>query len=164
MAGPLVPPVAEEDTAIMDLPEQWLNKSFEEILSYRLDAWFTSSNPTPEINYESIRGRRSYASNIAGAYYAVRLPVLEYLRQIRRQAGVIVLMEVYPDWIPLGVWRFREICREALKRMPVRVGTLEEALSEMSTRLRLDLEKWFEKSEILRSFKAQTRLTSFMDT
>jgi hypothetical protein len=71
-------------------------------------------------------------------------------------------MEVYPDWIPLGVWRFREICREALKQMPVRVNTLEEALGEMSMRLRLNLEKWLERSEILRSFKAQTRLTSFI--
>ena len=141
---------------ILLFPSSWMFEAQE--------AWFTSPNPTPDINYEFIHGRRSYASNLAGAYYAVRLPVLEYLRQIRRQAGVIVLMEVYPEWIPLGVWRFREICREALKQMPVRVNTLEEALGEMSMRLRLDLEKWLEKSEILRSFKAQTRLTSFIRT
>ena len=139
---------------ILLLPSSWMFEAQE--------AWLTSPNPTPDINYEYIHGRRSYASDLAGAYYAVRLPVLEYLRQLRRQAGAIVLMEVYPEWIPLGVWRFREICREALKQIPVRVNTLEEALGEMSARLRLDLEKWLERSEILRSFKAQTRLTSFI--
>ncbi len=141
---------------ILLFPSSWMFEAQE--------AWLTSPNPTPEIDYESIHGRRSYASNLAGAYYAVRLPVLEYLRRIRRQAGVMVLMEVYPEWIPLGVWRFREICREALKQMPVKVSTLEEALNEMNMRLRLNLAKCLEKSEILRSFKAQTRLTSFTDT
>ncbi len=141
---------------ILLLPSSWMFEAQE--------AWLTSPNPTPDINYEFTRGRRSYASKLAGAYYAVRLPVLEYLKQIRRQAGVIALMEVYPEWIPLGVWRFREICREALKQVPVRANTLEEALGEMSTRLRLNLEKWLEKSEILRSFKAQTRLPRFIGT
>jgi hypothetical protein len=139
---------------ILLFPSSWMFEAQE--------AWLTSPNPIPEINYEFIHGRKSYASDLAGAYYAVRLPVLEYLRRIRRQAGAIVLMEVYPEWIPLGVWRFREICREALRQTPVRVNTLEEALCEMRTRLRLKLEKWLDKSEILRSFKAQTRLTSFI--
>jgi hypothetical protein len=140
---------------ILLFPSSWMFEAQE--------AWLSSANPTPDINYELIHGRQSYASNLAGAYYAVRLPVLEYLKQIRRQAGAIVLMEVYPDWIPLGVWRFREICREALKKTPVIVNTLEEALGEMSARLRLNLEKWLERSKILRSFKEQTRLTSYID-
>ena len=36
LAGPLVPPILEEDTSVMDQPERWLNRSFEEILSYRM--------------------------------------------------------------------------------------------------------------------------------
>ena len=55
------------------------------------------------IDYELLSGRRSYAKDLEGAYYAARLPVLEYLRHVRRQAGAVVLMEVYPEWIPLGV-------------------------------------------------------------
>ena len=113
------------------------------------------------MNYELIQGRKSYASNLAGAYYATRLPVLEYLQQTRRQAGALVFMEVYPEWIPLGVWRFREICREALRRKPIILNTLGEALDEMENRLRLPLIRWLEKSEILRIFKTQTRLTQF---
>jgi hypothetical protein len=71
-------------------------------------------------------------------------------------------MEVYPEWIPLGVWRFREICRGALRRSPIVFNTLEEALDEMRKRLRLPLSRWLEKTEILRWFKSQTRLTKFL--
>jgi hypothetical protein len=139
---------------ILLFPSSWMFEAQE--------AWLTSPNPTPAVNYELVQGRRSYASALAGAYYAARLPVLEYLWQIRRQAGALVLMEVYPEWIPLGVWRFREICREALRREPGRFNTLEETLNEMRKRLRLPLPRWLERSEILQWLKAQTRLTKFL--
>ncbi|MCK5593097.1 hypothetical protein KAI31_03265, partial [Candidatus Bathyarchaeota archaeon] len=126
------------------------------------EAWLLSPNSTPGVNYELVHGRKSYASDLAGAYYAARLPVLQYLKQIRRQAGALVLMEVYPEWIPLGVWRFREICREALKKKPATFNTLEEALNEVEKRLRLPLARWIEKSEIMRWFETQTRLTRFL--
>ncbi|MFH0748430.1 MAG: hypothetical protein V1915_00695 [Candidatus Bathyarchaeota archaeon] len=138
---------------ILLFPSSWMFEAQE--------AWLTSSQPTPEVDYEFLPGRRSYASNLEGAYYAVRLPLLEYLRQIRRQAGAVVFMEVYPEWIPLGVWRFREICREALRRDPLKVKTVGEALNELKKRLRLPLQRWLERSEILRWQKAQTRLTKF---
>lgn len=36
LAGPLVPPLSTSDTSIMDLPEMWLDKSFDDILGYRM--------------------------------------------------------------------------------------------------------------------------------
>jgi len=139
---------------ILLFPSSWMFEAQE--------AWLTSPNSVPAVNYEHVQGRRSYASDLAGAYYAARLPILEYLKRMRRQAGALVLMEVYPEWIPLGVWRFREICREALRRQPVMFNTLEEALDEIGRRLRLPLERWLERSEILRWLKSQTRLTKFL--
>jgi hypothetical protein len=139
---------------VLLFPTSWMFEAQE--------AWLMSPYVIPEMNYELIQGRKSYASNLAGAYYATRLPILEYLQQIKRQAGALVLMEVYPEWIPLGVWRFREICREALRRKPIIHNTLGEALTEMKNRLRLPLVRWLEKSEILRIFKSQTRLTDFL--
>ena len=138
---------------VLLLPSSWMFEAQE--------AWLMSPNVVPDINYELINGRKTYASDLAGAYYATRLPVLEYLQQIKRQAGVLVFMEVYPEWIPLGVWRFREICREALRKKPIIRNTFGEALDEMTNRLRLPLKKWIEKSKILRIFKTQTRLTQF---
>jgi len=139
---------------ILLFPSSWMFEAQE--------AWLISPNPIPGVNYELVHGRRSYAADLAGAYYAARLPVLEYLKQIRHQAGALVLMEVYPEWIPLGVWRFREICREALRKQPIRFDTLEEALAVMENRLRLPLARWLERSEILRLLKSQTRLTKFL--
>ncbi|MCK4313184.1 hypothetical protein KAW04_00295, partial [Candidatus Bathyarchaeota archaeon] len=66
------------------------------------------------------------------------------------------------EWIPLGVWRFREICREALRRQPLRFNTLEEALGEIGKNLKLPLRRWLERSEILPWLKSQTRLTNFL--
>jgi hypothetical protein len=139
---------------ILLFPSSWMFEAQE--------AWLISPNPVPGVNHELVHGRRSYASDLAGAYYAARLPVLEYLKQIRRQAGALVLMEVYPEWVPLGVWRFREICREALRSQPIIFNSLEEALNEMGKRLRLPLPRWIKRSEILRWLKTQTRLTRFL--
>jgi hypothetical protein len=143
----------ENNIQILLFPSSWMFEAQE--------AWLQSPNPTPGINYELVRGRRSYATDLAGAYYAARLPILEFFRRKKRQGGALVLMEVYPEWIPLGVWRFREICREALKKQPFSISTLEEALNELRKRLRLPLSKWLQRSKILRWFKTQTRITTF---
>jgi len=139
---------------ILLFPSSWVFEAQE--------VWLVSSAPVPAADWEFTRGRRSYAEDLGGAYYASRLLVLEYLRRTRRQAGAIVFMEVYPEWIPLGVWRFREIAREALRKQPVRFDTLEQSLNELQKRLRLPLEKWLERSRILRWHKTQRKLTSFL--
>ncbi|MEM3041216.1 MAG: hypothetical protein QXG97_04230, partial [Nitrososphaerota archaeon] len=64
---------------ILLFPSSWMFEAQE--------VWLVSSNPVPEVDYELVWGRRSYAEDLAGAYYASRLPVLEYLRRIKRQAG-----------------------------------------------------------------------------
>ncbi|MFW6110681.1 MAG: hypothetical protein ACOC6H_01440 [Thermoproteota archaeon] len=139
---------------VLLFPSSWMFEAQE--------AWLISSNPTPAVDYEFGDGRKSYARDLAGAYYATRLPVLEYLSGIRRQAGALVFMEVYPGWIPLGVWRFREICRKAMKKEPVKFNTLEGALEEVEKRLQLPISKWVERSRILRWFKTQTEITDFL--
>jgi hypothetical protein len=141
---------------ILLFPSSWMFEAQE--------AWLTSFNPNIEINYEFIHGRKSYASDLAGAYYAARLPVLEYLRHIRCQAGALLFMEVYPEWIPLGVWRFREICREAFRKEPRKFDTLKEALVELDRNLKIPISRWLKKSKILPCFINQTRLTQFQFT
>ncbi|MHA1296445.1 MAG: hypothetical protein ACTSPH_07545, partial [Promethearchaeota archaeon] len=53
-------------------------------------------NLKPQImtDYEFYEGRKNYASNITGAYYAARKEVCEYLYNIRRQARVLIFREV----------------------------------------------------------------------
>ncbi|MEM3845867.1 MAG: hypothetical protein QXU98_09220, partial [Candidatus Parvarchaeota archaeon] len=67
-------------------------------------------------DYELYEGRKTYASNTAGGYYAVRLAVLEELKRLKRQFTVVAIREITPDYfVPLGVWVVRESARAALK-------------------------------------------------
>ena len=138
---------------VLLLPSSWMFEA--------LEAWLISPNSVPANDYEFARGRRTYARNLGGAYYAVRLPVLEYLKKMRRQAGAVTFLEVYPEWIPIGVWRFREICREAMKHDPMKFDTLGDALSELEKRLRLPVKTWIDRSVILRYFRTQRILEMF---
>ncbi|HYB93204.1 MAG TPA: hypothetical protein VED00_03575, partial [archaeon] len=118
--------------------------------------------PTIASDYELSKGRRTYANIIGGAYYAARLPVLEYLNKERKQAGAIIFFEVHPDWsVPLGVWRVREICKGALDKPSVKFGSLEEALNELAKRLRVPIQGWVNDSKILAYYKKQTTLPLF---
>lgn len=65
---------------------------------------------------EFTQGRKTYAQITAGGYYASRLPILEHLKKIKRQAKVIVFRCITDDYTtPLGVWVVREGTRESLK-------------------------------------------------
>src|SRR5207247_11415949 len=96
-----------------------------------LEAWNLAASPTPAHDHEFAGGRTRYPDQIAGAYHATRLPVLEHLAGRRRQAGAIVFMEVYEDWVPLGGWRSRELAPAALANKPSRFEELASAEGEV---------------------------------
>jgi hypothetical protein len=127
-----------------------------------LEAFHLESDPVPLADHEFYRGRKGYPAELAGGYHAARLPVLEYLDRERRQGGAIVFMEVYRDWIPLGVWRYREIARAALRQPPASFDSLEEALVALRPRLHLRLERWLQASHLLKFLARQRRLTDFL--
>jgi hypothetical protein len=126
-----------------------------------LEAWNLESNPTPIHDHEFAKGRTKYPDRIGGAYHATKLPVLHHLASRRRQAGAIVFMEVYEGWVPLGVFRYRELARAALAEPAVRLGTLEEAEAELRRRLQLPIENWWRASVLRRYLHGQRRITQF---
>ena len=126
-----------------------------------LEAWNLDASPTPAHDHEFAGGRTAYPEQIAGAYHATRLPVLEHLAGRRRQAGAIVFMEVYEDWVPLGVWRYRELARAALAKKPSRFADLDGAEAELRHRLRLPLENWWRASVLRGYLRGQRRITSY---
>jgi hypothetical protein len=137
---------------VLLLPSPWMFEG--------LEGWLT---PDPQVyaDHELASGRRTYPTNLAGAYHAARLPVLEHLASQRRQAGALVFMEVHPEWIPLGVWRFREIARKALRRAPAEAEDLEQALRLVGAELSIPLERWVKASKLIPHFLHQTRLEDF---
>lgn len=134
-------------------PSGWLF----EVLEY----WLLTMKGKPDSDWENWKGRKTYAKTIAGAYYAVRLPVLEYLHRINRQAGALVFLEVDKSWVPLGVWRFREIAREAFRQSPKEFETIDEAFEELKKRLVLPLSKWLDASKTIDIIQNQTSLEDF---
>ncbi len=141
--------------AILFYPSGW---QFE-----AMESWLGGLNPPIIHDFEFGRGRKDYAKDVVGAYYATRLPVLEYLVKIRRQSGVIVFMETDPaQWIPLGVWRFREIAKRALDRGVKKFQSMDEATSEIGKFLRNPVHRWLNKSRLYNEFKTQTKLSDFI--
>ena len=141
--------------ALLFLPSGW---QFE-----AMESWLGGLRPPIITDHEWFKGRKDYAKDVVGAYYATRLPALEYLSNIGRQAGVIVFMEIDPQqWVPLGVWRFREIAKRALETRVNSYTSLDEALMEIASHLRIPMHRWLETSKIYPEFKAQTKLSDFL--
>ncbi len=137
---------------ILLIPGPWMYEA--------LEGW-DGHGATPSADHEMSWGRKDYPKNLVGAYHAVRLPVLEHLDRLRRQATVIAFLEVYPEWIPLGVWRFREIAREALRQPARRFAGLKEALEVLGGRLKIPVERWLDRSRVYAFCTQQRRLDAF---
>lgn len=142
---------------ILLIPREW---SFE-----NLEAWNPKSsfNPGTEpviVNdFEFYQGRKTYASNVTGAYYAARLAVSEYLQSIRKQATCIVFREVSSGYIvPLGVWVIRETVRNALKKPPEIFSDINSALEIIGKNFQIPLKWWVKSSKILENVKYQRTL------
>ncbi len=141
---------------LLFLPSGW---QFE-----AMESWLGGLRPPIITDNEWNLGRKDYASSVVGAYYATRLPALQHLNQMRRQAGVIVFMEIDPQqWIPLGVWRFREIARRALQSHGKKFSSLNEALGEIGSHLRNPIHRWLKVSKLYKEFTTQTLLTDFIE-
>jgi hypothetical protein len=123
-------------------------------------------NPNPEDDLwmasasEGYEGRSSYVEETAGAYYAARLGVLEYLESIGRQAKCLVLREVSDDyWAPVGVWQVRESVRNAFEGEYGEAETFHDAVSEVATQLPVSLARLRRKSELAAGL--QSNLSAF---
>jgi hypothetical protein len=113
------------------------------------------------IDFENARGLDHYPS-IAGAYFAARLAIAEYLSKRRRKAAALVLREIHPDYVmPVGVWQIREGIREALKTRKDQFETFEKALTSTCLSLSTSVEEWMRGSKIFKVKKEQRRITDF---
>jgi len=154
------------------LGNEYLILLFPDVWSYELfELYFPGSlwNPSQEIkastDYENFYGRRDYASNCAGGYYASRLPILEYLEKIKRQANVLVIrIETPTYWAGLGVWVVRESVRKALEKkmiFPSREEIIGAAKQISKMKYNFDNSFIFEKSILMKVKKEQKSLHDF---
>ncbi len=146
---------------------------FPEVWSYELFETYVGdpTNPKPDeietsTDYEPYAGRKEYASNTVGGYYAARLGILEHLKDKKRQASVLALRFITNEYyMALGVWVVRQAAREALKSKPVKFASKELMLkyAEMVTKKRFsfDANSLIASSALLKNMKHQSKLTQF---
>ena len=114
-------------------------------------------------DYEFFHGRKEYAGNVVGAYYACKLALSEYLERIKRQATAIFMREVRPEYfLPLGVGILRECCRGAFAKTPEKFDSVKKALEQAQKRMIVRIENFIDKSVMLKEYGKQTRLDKWL--
>ena len=105
--------------------------SFEAIEIW-MDSSLYSEKKVYALDFETFNGRKNYAKNVTGGYYAMRLPVIEFLEKIKRQSTILVIRKITEEYYsPLGVGIVRETTRRALINKPESFDSLEKALKKI---------------------------------
>lgn len=142
---------------------------FDDVWSYELfEGWLprlkTHGDAAWETDYENYLGRKEYAQETAGGYYAARLAILEHLRQRQRQASILALRFVTEAYsVPLGVWVVREAVRKTMAAKPQcypdRTAMQRAAVALCKERFGYDVAPLLaQRSRLLKNIKVQTRL------
>ncbi|MBS3127009.1 hypothetical protein J4228_02475 [Candidatus Woesearchaeota archaeon] len=150
---------------LLFFPEIWSYELFETYLASDVNPW-SKRGYMYSTDYEEYNGRKTYADETAGGYYACRLPVLEKLKELKRQGTVLALRFITSEYnIPLGVWVCREATRKSLAEKPLIFASEDEMLSYainlIQNRFQFDLHILLKESRLLKQKKQQAKLTDF---
>ena len=148
---------------IMFFPRVWSYELFEMYLPTSL---LNMSNEVKyTTDYEFFDGRKSYANNCVGGYYASRLAVLEKLKSMKKQATVLVLRFITDEYTtPLGVWVVREAVRKAMnsgETFNSEVEMIEYAQRLTSMHFHYNVDNILVKSQVLERCRTQKTLKDF---
>lgn len=149
---------------VLMFPEPWSYELFE--IYAPKASWNTSTKVQFTTDYEGYGGRKSYAENCAGGYYAARLPILEKLKGMKRQSTILALRFITGEYIaPLGVWVCREATRKSMESKPLTFASkelmLDYAKKLVKKKFGIDLDQIFDKSILVNKLKTQSKLTGF---
>jgi hypothetical protein len=133
---------------IVLFPHRWVYEMIE--------AWYSNGILGFGSDYEDARGI-DHPPAIAGAYFAAKLAVLEYLKKKKIQAGVVILREIRPEYaIPVGVWQVREGVREAMNQIPIIANDFDHALALASNKMSISKSEWLSHGNIIELMRQKT--------
>ena len=127
------------------------------------EAWINNNeNTTMGIDYEDNKRPNHYPS-LAGAFFAARLAVSEYLYKIKKNAAVWVLREIHPDYaIPVGVWQVREGIRKAAIKDIIKFESFDKALSYACSLMSISKKEWQKNSKIYKKITEQRKILDYL--
>lgn len=146
---------------------------FPEVFSYELfEAYMPLNLQNQNLklqkahDFEFYSGRKDYADDTVGGYYACRLAVLEKLKELRKQATALVFRFVTSEYsTPLGVWVCRQTTRKALGKQGLKFESKELMLKYLKNlvldKFNYNIENLLKEAHLLKNINQQTKLTSF---
>ena len=134
--------------SVVLFPHRWIYEMIE--------AWYSNGVLGFGSDSEDARGI-DHPPAIAGAYFAAKLGVLEYLSKHKIQSGVVILREIRPEYaIPVGVWQVREGIREAMKQNPIISDSFENALNVASQKMSISKTEWLSHGDTFMMMRQKT--------
>ncbi len=150
---------------LLFFPEVWSFELFETYLTDSVNPW-SKNGYIYSTDYESYEGRKEYAEETAGGYYACRLPVLEKMKELKRQGSCLALRFITPEYnAPLGVWVCREAARKSLQEKPIAFADqslmMKYAEELIKRKFGFDINLLLKESRLLKNKKEQKKLFEF---
>ena len=134
--------------SVILFPHRWLFEMQE--------AWHDENKVGFGFDSEDARGI-DHAPAIAGAYFAAKLGVAEYLVQKKIQAAVLILREIRPEYaVPVGVWQIREAIRAAMKKEPYIAENFVDSVNFASKRMSIGKSEWLSRRRLLKMLKQKS--------
>lgn len=144
---------------------------FDDLWQYELFEQFVPQKTKIQVNvehdYEPYTGRKEYVKETAGGYYAARLPILQRLKELKKQSSVLAIRVITEEYTaPLGVWVVREAVKKTLASEPLRFGDrelmLKYAVAFFKKKFGYDVQELINKKSILvNNLTSQSKLSKF---
>ena len=126
--------------SVVLFPHRWIYEMIE--------AWYSNGILGFGSDHEDARGL-DHPPSIAGAYFAAKLAIVEYLSKNKIQSGAIILREIRPEYsIPVGVWQIREGIRAAMKKKPFIADNFDHAITLASKMMSVSKSEWLSHADI----------------
>lgn len=148
------------------LPKQFSYELFE--VNIPGSVWNKTNQAVITTDFENFNGRKEYAFNTTGGYYAVRNPVTNYLNKIQKQYMVLAIRLITKEYYaPLGVWVVRQATKNAIESDSIYFGSLDlinQFLNKyIEKKFNYNPKKILIDSRLLKEFKKQSSLTNFFN-
>jgi len=138
--------------SVILFPHRWIFEMQE--------AWHDNDSVGFGSDYEKSQGI-DHEPSIAGAYFAGKLAVTEYLEKIQRQSGIMIFREIQPEYaVPVGVWQVREGIRQAMKTLPQEAHSLNDAIILATKKMSISKNEWLLHGNMLNLLK-QSSISDF---